>query len=261
MTGDAAVTAQMMKLKRAKVTFMCLALLMLAGWLFFKARNEARQYDYIGVPIERNVITVEGEGKVVGVPDIANIDLGTTVERATVAAAQAENTKTMNALIAKLKELGVDAKDIQTTAYNVYPQYDYNDGRQKLRGYSVAQNVHVKIRKLDAVGDIIGTAGSLGANQIGGINFSVDDPESLKAEARKKALENAKDKAEALADVAGVKLRRVVSFSESYGGGYPQPMYYAKDAAMNMAGGEAAPTVEAGSNDITVNVSITYEIQ
>lgn len=251
---------RLVKAKAIKMKLMALALLALTVWLGFKARNEARMYDYIGVPLERNVITVDGTGKVVGIPDIANVDLGTTVEKPTVGAAQAENTKTMNALIAKLKDMGVDQKDIQTTAYNVYPQYDYNDGKQRLRGYTVSQNVHVKVRDLAKVGDILGTAGTLGANQIGGIAFSVDDPEALKAEARVKALENAKAKAEALADVAGVKLHRVVSFSESYGGGVPQPMYYAKDA-VGMGGAEAAPSVEAGSNDISVNVSITYEIQ
>jgi uncharacterized protein YggE len=257
---DSMTDERLVKAKAMKFKVMSLALLALAVWLGFKARNEARMYDYIGVPLERNTITVSGEGKVVGIPDIANIDLGTTVERATVGAAQAENTKTMNALIDEIKKLGVDQKDIQTTSYNVFPQYDYNDGKQRLRGYSVSQNVHVKIRDLEKVGDIVGKAGSLGANQIGGISFSVDDPEALKAEARVKALENAKDKAEALAEIAGVKLRRVVSFSESFGG-TPQPYYYARDAAAGAEAQSAAPTLEAGSSEINATVNITYEIQ
>ncbi len=239
----------------------CLALLALTAWLGFKARNEARQYNFIGVPIERNVITVSGEGKVVGIPDIATIDLGTTIEKSTVAEAQKENTRIMNQLVEQLKSAKVDKKDIQTTSYNVNPNYDWNNGKQTLRSYSVAQNVHVKIRNLDAVGDIIGKAGALGVNQIGGIQFTVDEPEKLKDEARAKALENAKAKASALAAVAGIKLRRVISFDESQGGMYPPPIFYAKEG---MGGGPdiaAAPRVEAGSTEITVHVNMTYEIE
>jgi uncharacterized protein YggE len=248
--------------KHMKMLFLSLVLLALAAWLGLKARNEAKQYDYIGVPIERNVIDVSGEGKVVAIPDIAAIDLGTTIERPSVAAAQKENTRVMNELLARLASGGVDKKDIQTTSYSVYPSYDWNNGKQTLRGYTVSQNVHVKVRDLDKVGDFIGQAGALGANQIGGIQFTVDDPEKLKEEARTKAIENAKAKAQALAAVAGVKLVRVVSFNESQGGGNPPPIFYAKDM-MGMGGAEAAPapSVEAGSTDIVVSVNMTYEIE
>jgi len=246
--------------KHAKIFFICLTLIALASWLGFKARNEAKQHRYIGVPIERNTITVSGEGKVVGIPDVAHIDLGTTVDRPTVAAAQKENTRIMNELISRLKTSGVDAKDIQTTSYNVYPAYDWNNGKQTLRGYTVSQNVHVKIRDLEKVGDIIGTAGELGANQIGGITFSVDDPEELRSQARLKALENAKEKAKTLADAAGVKLRRVVSFDEAFRSPGPIPYYEKLGMGGDAAGNAAPPTVEAGSNEIVANVTLTYEI-
>jgi uncharacterized protein len=238
-----------------------LALLMLAVWLGFKTRNVMKEHDYIGVPLQSYSISVSGEGKVVGVPDVATVDLGMVVERSRVAEAQAENTKTMNALIAALEAMGVEKKDIQTTSYNVLPMYDWNDGRQRLRGYSVSQNVHVKVRKLDTVGDVLGKAGELGANQIGGVNFTVDEPESLQQEAREKALENAKDKASALAEVAGVKLGRVINFQESFGGA-PIPIYYAKDLGIGgAAASESAPRVEAGSTEVTANVTITYQLE
>lgn len=239
-----------------------LVLLSLAAWLGFKARNEAREHKFIGVPIERNTITVSGEGKIVAIPDIAKIELGTTIERKSVADAQRENTRIMNELIDRLKGLGVDDEDIQTTGYTVYPAYDWNNGRQTLRGYTVSQTVSVKIRDLDKVGEIIGLAGGLGANQIGGIQFTVDDPEQLRQEARIKALENAKQKAEALAQVAGVKLRRVVSFSESVSGPiFPQPYYDRAFGLGEAKEGASAPSIEPGSNEIIMTVSITYEIE
>ena len=238
-----------------------LFLLSLTAFFMLKARNEARHYKFIGVPLERNTITVSGEGKVTAIPDIATLDLGTSIEKGTVAEAQKENTRIMNDLIAKLGGFGVDKKDIQTTNYTIYPVYDYLDGRSKLRGYTVTQNVHVKVRDLDKLGDIISAAGTAGANQVGGINFTIDEPEALKEQARIEALRNAKDKADALAKVVGVRLRRVVSFEES-GGEPPRPIpYYAYDKAA--MGGEAAapPSVEAGSTEIKVTATVTYEIE
>lgn len=242
-----------------KGPFVIALLLALTVWVGFKARNEAREFDYIGVPVERNVITVNGEGRVVTKPDIATVDLGTTVEKKTVSEAQQENTRVMNELISKLKAAGVDSADIQTTSYSVYPNYDYNNGRQLLRSYSVSQNVHVKIRDLGKVGEIIGMAGSLGANQIGGINFTVDEPEAAKAEARDEAIAVAKAKAEAIAKAAGITLGRILSFSESQDS--VPPYFYAKDAAMgNESVGASAPSVEAGSSEFVINVTISYEI-
>ncbi|MBI4458164.1 SIMPL domain-containing protein [Candidatus Uhrbacteria bacterium] len=246
------------KLYAALVT---LVMVSLSAFLGLKAWNEARQHKFIGVPIERNTITIDGEGKATAIPDIALLDLGMTVERPTVSAAQKENTRVMNEIIAKLKAMGVDGKDIQTTNYSIYPSYDYLNGRQQLRGYTVAQSVKVKVRKLDNVSDILGAAGQLGANQIGGISFSVDEPEKLRQEARLKALKNAKEKAEALADVMGVELRRVVSFSESSGGSTP-PMFakaYGLGGGADMA--VPRPEVEAGSTEVVVSANVTYEIE
>jgi uncharacterized protein YggE len=236
-----------------------LFLIMLSAWLGIKAWNGIREHKFIGVPIEQHTITVTGEGKVIAVPDIAMIQLGMMVEKKTVAEAQGENTKTMNSIIAKLKEFGVDAKDIQTTNYNISPVYDYDNGRSTLRGYQVSQNVQVKVRKLDKAGEILGIAGSLGANQVGGINFMNEDPEALRQEARLEAIANAREKAEALAKASGVTLRRVISFSESTSGGYP--IYFGYGGDKRAEASAPAPTIEPGSNDIIINASVTYEIE
>lgn len=238
-----------------------LVLLALTAWLGLKARNEAKQYRYIGRPVERDLITVQGEGRVTTLPDIARIEIGTVIERKSVAEAQKENTRIMNGLNAKLLEFGVAKADMQTSSYNISPQYDWNEGKQTLRGYQVSQNLRVKVRDLDKVSDILGAAGELGVNQVGGIEFTLDEPEVVKQAARIKALENAKSKAEALAQVAGVKLVRVVSFNEnSYEPYYNAP--YAMDKAMGLGGGAApAPAIEPGSAEFVLNVNVTYEIE
>jgi uncharacterized protein YggE len=223
------------------------------------ARNAYKQFDYIGRPeTQRDTIFISAEGKVQALPDIAAISVGVQTERKTVAEAQKENTSRMNAILAKAKELGVAPADLKTTNYSIYPQYDWIDGKQIERGYQVVQNAEVKVRDLAKIGDILAAVGELGANQVGGVTFTIDDPEELRQQARLKALEAAKKKAEALAAAAGVKLGKIVSFSESaVEGGYPGQFY---DRAMGLGGGSVAPSVEQGSLDVVVNVSVSYEI-
>lgn len=259
MTNEAPTTSRPWKLHFIMAKFVVLFLLALTAWLSVKTWNGVREHKFIGVPIERNEITVEGEGRVVALPDVAEIDLGASVERPSVGEAQAENTRIMNGVTAKLVAEGVDAKDMQTTAYAIYPAYDYFDGRQRLRGYQVTQNVHVKIRDLTKVGGIIGAAGALGADQIGNISFAIDEPEAVKQLARVKALENAKEKAAALARVVGVKLRRVVKFEETSTAPVPGPVFgaYLKETG----GAQSVPSVQPGSNEIVVNATVTYEIE
>lgn len=239
-----------------------IVMLALTAWLGLKARSEARSYKFIGVPLERDTITVSGEGRASAKPDIAKIELGTVIEKKSVAEAQKENTRIMNALNDKLKEFGVDPQDLQTSNYSINPMYDWNNGKQTLRGYQVQQSLRLKIRNLDKVGDIIGAAGALGVNQAGGIEFTLDKPETVKQQAREEAMKNAQAKAEALAKITGIKLRRVISFNE--GGTTPEPIYnmaYAKSAMMDAASAAPAPAIQSGSAEYVIDANVTYEIE
>ncbi len=223
------------------------------------AWNLSKEHYYIGKsPDIQRTISIMGEGKVTAIPDIALVSLGLSTQKTTVSEAQAENTKTINSLLDKLKALGIAKEDIQTVNYSIYPQYDYTNNGQILRGYVVSQNVQVKIRQTDKVADVLKIAGDLNLNQIGGLTFSIDNPETYKQDARIKALQNAKEKADALAKVMNVKLGKVVSFSESESGYNPPVPYLAKSEATGLGG--AAPTVEAGSQDITITATVTYEL-
>jgi hypothetical protein len=112
---------------------------------------------------------------------------------------------------------------------------------------------------MDKVSSIIEAAGSIGLNQVGNLSFDIDNPEKLKEEARAKALQQAKEKASSLSAVAGVKLGKIISFSESSNGSQPMPLY-AMDKAVSGMGGGGTPTVEAGSNEIIVIATVEYEI-
>jgi hypothetical protein len=223
--------------------------------------NAVKEHNYIGVsPKQPHSINIVGEGKVIGVPDIANIQLGYSVEKPTVAAAQKDNSDKMNSMIDKLKkDFKIDAKDIQTANYYISPQYNWNNGKQTLRSYLVSQNLNVKLRQMDKVSSIVEAAGSIGLNQVGNLSFEIDNPEKLKEEARAKALEQAKEKAKSLSALAGVKLGKIISFSESSNGSQPMPIYAMEKVASDMGGG-ATPTVEAGSNEIIVIATVEYEI-
>jgi uncharacterized protein YggE len=208
----------------------------------------------------QNTITVSAEGKIYAKPDIGEINLGVTNEAKTVAEAQAKSTEAINKVMDFLKSSGVEEKDIRTTNYNIRPVYDYTEARgQTLRGYSVSQNLDVKIRDLAKSGNIIAGAATGGANVVGGLNFTIDDLDAIKAQARQEAINKARNKAKELTDELGIKLGKLVSFSES--GGYP--IYYDKSMALGVGGGETvpAPSIPTGENEITVDVSLTYKIK
>ena len=222
--------------------------------------NAVKAHDYIGIsPKLTHSISIVGEGKVTGVPDIANIQLGYSIEKPTVAAAQKDNSDKMNAMIDKLKkDFKIDAKDIQTANYYISPQYDWNNGKQTLRSYLVSQNLDVKVRQMDKVSAIIEAAGVIGLNQVGNLTFAIDNPEALKQQARELAIAQAKEKAESLSKVVGVKLGKIISFSESSNDNQPVPLYAFDKSAVGIGG--AAPMVEAGSNEIIIIATVEYEI-
>ncbi len=249
------------KWKEHKLFFVLTALLMVYAvvWLGVGAQNKVRESRAIGKALrEPATIVVDGDGKATSAPNIARIDLGLLTEKATVQDAQKENSAKMNKLIAEIKKFGIVDKDIQTTQYQVYPQYDYEGGKSRIRGYSVSQSVNVKIRDLEKVSQVLGKAGEVGANQVGGLQFTLDDESVLRAEARKSAILKAQAKAQELANSLGVRLVRLVSFNESAFGPPSPPIYALKELDMGR-GGE--PQIEEGSLEVQVNVTMTFEIE
>lgn len=227
--------------------------------------NTIKEGRYIGRPeSQRDTITIQGEGKVTATPDVGQITVSIVTQNRDVNTAQTNNINKFNSLVDALKNAGIDKKDLTTTNYTVYPMYDWIDGAQVFRTYEVRQSLAVKIRDLENAGNIITIAGQSGVNEVSGLSFTIDNPETIKAEARRLALENAQQKAEDLARLAGVKLGKIVSFSETSTDYYPpQPYLYADKAEEQARGGatfNAAPSFEAGSQDIRVYATIQYEI-
>lgn len=232
--------------------------------------NQIKIGRYIGQDVvSRNTITVSGTGELYAKPDLAITSFTVKTEAKTVETALADNTKKMNAVIEAMKSAGIEEKDLKTTSFNIYPRYEYRTDysvelwpRPETRilvGYEVVQSLEVKMRDMAKIGEIIQAAADSGANQAGGLQFTFDDPNGLKSQAREEAIQKAKEKAELLAKQLGVRLSKITSFNE--GGYYPSPMYY--DSAVSVKGmgeEESDPQIETGENKITINVTITYEI-
>lgn len=207
-----------------------------------------------------NVFTVNGEGKVTAAPNIASTEVGVTTQNANAATAQDENNKKMTALTTAMKKLGILDADLKSSNYSVYPQYDYTNGRQQIKGYMVSQSLQVKVRDLTKVSDVLKVAAESGSNQVSGLSFTIDDPANLRIEARNKALQDAENNAMQIAERLGLKVGRVTSYYENAGSPNNPVPYYAKDEAMGMGGSVSAPTIQPGSNEVIMNVSVTYEL-
>ncbi len=212
--------------------------------------------------------TASGEGKIVAVPDVAQFSFGVISEGGTnIAELQKNNTEKMNASIALLKNKGVDQKDIKTEQYSLQPRMEYANCQNnsvcpppKIAGYTISQTVSVKIRQFDKIGDIMSGVAQLGVNSVSNLTFTIDDPKKLQNDARAQAIEDAKNKAEAIAKAGGFSVGKLLSIDEGY---QPLPMVYREldmQSANKVAEAAPAPTIEAGSTDVSVQVTLRYEI-
>jgi uncharacterized protein YggE len=210
-------------------------------------------------------IMVSADGKVIVSPDMAKISFAVVSEGVDLKIISQENIKNINTAIDYLKTKGIEEKDIKTTQYNLSPKYEYDEKTRKtfISGYTLTQNVLVKIRDLNKVAEVISGLTEVGINRIDSISFEIDEPEKYLAEARNQAFEKAKKKAEEMALKNSVKLGKVINFSEWEP--TTRPYDNLKTLGMGGEGGVAAPSVlpkiQPGSEEITINVSVTYEIK
>jgi hypothetical protein len=212
-----------------------------------------------GTPPE-HALNVMGEGTVEVTPDVATATLGVETRNVDVAEAVGENISRAQAVTEALKAAGILEKDIQTAGFSVYAQDQFDQAGQPTgaRIYVVSNTVTFIARDIPKVGDVLSAALKAGANTVNGVSFSIEDPTVAMAEARLKAMEDAKARATALADSAGVTLGKPISINESYA----MPVTsFATDKAMGLGGGGAPVPVSAGSLTVTVQVSIAYAIK
>lgn len=209
-------------------------------------------------PENERSMTVSGTGRVTVVPDIASINIGVRSEAEDVTDALDSNTGQANAISQALQDLGVAEDDIQTSNFNVYPsdRYDPMTGQVEGRYFVVENTVNVTVRDLSSLGEVLTAVVEAGANNIYGINFDVEDRDAAIAEARQLAIQDAKAKAQAIAEESGVELGEILNISV-YSGSTPTIYYDAKGGAYS----EAAVPISAGTLSITMEASLKYSIQ
>lgn len=207
-------------------------------------------------------ITVEGKGKAYVVPDVAKIQVGVNTEAATSEETVQKNTEKINAVMAAINALGVEKKDIKTTGYSLSPKYTWTENESKQDGFTLNQNIEVKLHDFSKVGELIAATTKAGANMVGGVEFIIDDTDTVNAEAREEAVGKAMAKAKIIEKATGLKLGKVTNYYEYVDNGY-MPYY---DKAIGMGGVGAvpeaavAPSIEPGQQEVNLTVSITFKI-
>ena len=252
--------------KRLKgLVFVVLSLVAVALIAYTYLTIREGRYVYSGP----TTISVRGVGEVTRIPDIATFSFAVEATAGEPNDAQNQSATAVNAIIAYLKEAGVEEKDVKTTSYNLSPKYEYSQrpclggicpgGESKLVGYTVNQMIEVKVRDTKEAGNLISGVGERGATNVSSVQFTVDDDADAKAEARAEAVRDAEEKAKTLADTLGVRIVRLTGFWEEEGGGYP--MYDkayggAMDSEMSVS-----PSLPAGENTVQSVVNLNYEIR
>lgn len=256
-----------------KTAFTRLAIIIgifIAIFLLLAIASKAKQYRYIGSSSATpNTITVVGEGEVNKAPDTAKISFSVNNEQKDLKTAQNNVSQKVQTITDALKASGIEEKDIKTEGYNSYPQYDYpkimcitapcQTASPVLRGYEVSQNININVTDLEKVPDVLSLLGKNNVTNISGPNFGFEDDKAIEREARDLAIEDAKSEAQKLAKSLGVKLVRIVSFSDNSTPNYPVPAYSLKQEAGNMASDSVSLPV--GEHNVKSSVNLVYEIK
>jgi len=209
----------------------------------------------VAQPVPPAAISVTGEASVSVPPDLAQVDGGVTSDGKTAREASDTNNAAMGKVLLALKGAGIEEKDTQTSRLSLQPQYAPNrTGTSPITGYRASNRVTIRLRDVTKVANVIDVLVGAGANDIGGINFTVSQPSKHLDEAREKAVADARRKAEIFAKAAGVTLGEPISISEE---GAPVPLHRGKMAAPMAAG---APVAQ-GEETLSVTVNVTWAIK
>ncbi|PIL18491.1 hypothetical protein P775_18125 [Puniceibacterium antarcticum] len=202
-------------------------------------------------------ISVSGEGTAYAVPDVATITLGVTAQAENAADAMAQTSETGARILARLGEMGIEPRDVQTSDLSLNPVWsnEPQDNQQpKISGYEASNQVTIRVQQLDSLGDVLGAVLEDGANRLGGLSFGLKDSKPLLVEARRDAVTDAMERAKAYAEAAGLTLGPVLSISEG-GTSTPRP-----EAMMSMRAADMKVPVAEGETGITASVNMVFAI-
>ena len=204
-------------------------------------------------------VTVVGRAEMVAVPDMARVSVGVTTQAATVAESLEQKNERTRRVMDELKKQGVATRDIQTSRFDVSPQYNYDrqNNQRSLIGYRVTNRVDVVVRDLDKTGVVLDAVVSAGANEVFGLSFDLADSDELLDGARRGAMADARDRAELYAKEAGLSLGPALQISEHTTPAIgPRPVMAARMESMS----DAVP-VAPGELKYAAEVRVTYQLE
>lgn len=206
-----------------------------------------------------STVSVGGHGAVLIEPDTATVVLGVNIINASLSEAQAQATERMTAILEVVTDAGIAEEDVQTVNYsiNLVQEYDNQGNATRVVEYQVSNQVNVKVRDLDELGTLLDAVVTAGANSIYGISFSVDDPSEAASQARRLAVEDARAKADEMADALGMRVGRVVTVTESFA---PPPTPQVFESRADVQGAGQAVPIQTGTSEVAVDIQITFEL-
>ena len=199
-------------------------------------------------------ITVTGTGEIAAQPDYAQVQIEVRNEGNNVSAVQQENAVLMNRVIESLLELNIPREAIQTTVYAIFPNYDFIEGRQVLRGYEVQNGVTVKITSISLVGTVIDTAVKNGANHVSAIQFKMANVDAHYRQALQLAMKDAMAKAKSIAEMIHVDLKYIpVEVVEEPNTAEPVPY-----RSLQLSSQQNVTPIEPGMMPVTATVRVKF---
>ncbi|MDD5569164.1 MAG: SIMPL domain-containing protein [Candidatus Pacebacteria bacterium] len=243
-------------------------LFVLVFYFLIAINAKIRETNHLGK--EDSTVSISKTGTVYATPDLATVTITVTTEAKTADDALNQNREKAGKIVDFLKAQGIQDNDIKTIYYNLYPRYEYESssapeiyypsGQRYLAGYDATESMEVKIRQLDKIGAITQGAVTSGATDVSGLTLTIENEEQLKTQARNLAIAKVKVEAGDIATGLGVKLGRIVGFTES---NYIPPMFGYGITAESAKGSGSTPSaapVATGENKVEITVTITYEI-
>lgn len=241
-------------------------------WSFYRiSRTGLYIKDASNTWLPQNLVTdtiaVDGEGKIYAEPDMLTLTVQVSELKLTTKEAQDEVNKKIVQIQDVLKSNNIDSKNIQTTSISVYPEYDYTDKWSNLKWYRSSQALTIKVKQAniqnkEVWAKVIDAISAIGNVQVNNVSYDIEDKTEVYSQARKLAMEKAAQKAKEMAGIAGVKLLKPISISESTNSYYPTPMYgNAYKAEMAVSDAWAGGSISLGQLEFIITVNVVYSIE
>jgi len=209
---------------------------------------------------DKRSVTVQGEGKVQAIPDIAMLSVGVSQDGSSVEAVSAKVRDAIGQVLAAIKAQGIADKDIQTQLYEMQPKWEWTGGRLHRVGFTVSNQVAVKVHDLKKVGRLLAAVTDAGATSVNGPNFNFENPQELERKALALAMEDAKAKAAVLAQAGGAGLGEVLTIDQGGPVAWPRPRPILARAMAAGGAMQVAEPVETGEESFISNVTVTFAL-